>query len=718
MATWVSTQSGTWSVASGTASSPWYDNGAQTALNTIPGDGDTVTIIGGAAGHSVEFNVDQTTWTTGMILTINGGAVPGMLYCNYSAAGTYYMKIKTGTTLKGTTVTNNGRLLANSDGTWAGTTALPNDRTFIIDLLGTAYVDLANLDCNLRHTVPTNKFVTTYGSGTLDTVVSIASNVITTTANAPANTTQLRLTCSGAFPSGLNATDLYYVVNSTTTGKTMQLALQSGGTPVTIGALGAVTLKFFQGYASGSATVSCLEDVSADAPWSTTNGLDYCVLADIGPANYDQQRVGLVTITGGATPSLELSAAVDSAQYPRARVYLMARNIQLRSAGTSSSQAIVSGGTNCHIGGCLINTAGTGTTFYGYGTNVGTTNTISGTVSGCGSGVYYGSGHTISGTVSGCGNGFYNGSGFTISGTVSGCTYGVRLGSGHTISGATFTGSTYDLYIVPKTELFNTIMGGTTENYGYNTNNVPSWSYVESYDHGGSANTFKSWTRGGITVSDTTPASLPTGYAVVYKHTCEDVTMQNFRQIKAVVLPGATLKVDGQIRIADDHTAWAPRLEILAASADPLWGLGGAVLATSSVAQPDGTITGTFQTVSCTYTNTGTRNKKVLVRMSAKRASGDMYENWTLDYNYPAVTDVRKNVTWGYLGTTLTGSAYIPAAADVEFGVNVDATTGTFVVPAVSDVKALVTYGAGGTEYTGTYSGGGNSGGIKAPWSF
>jgi hypothetical protein len=47
----------------------------------------------------------------------------------------------------------------------------------------------------------------------------------------------------------------------------------------------------------------------------------------------------------------------------------------------------------------------------------------------------------------------------------------------------------------------------------------------------------------------------------------------------------------------------------------------------------------------------------------------------------PAITDVRNGVAYAGTasigGSGLTGTAYIPAAASVAYGVNVDATTGT-----------------------------------------
>ena len=55
MATWIAQRSGDWSVPSGTSTSPWYDASTQSALNTYPVAGDTVTIPPGssAPGYTV-----------------------------------------------------------------------------------------------------------------------------------------------------------------------------------------------------------------------------------------------------------------------------------------------------------------------------------------------------------------------------------------------------------------------------------------------------------------------------------------------------------------------------------------------------------------------------------------------------------------------------------------------------------------------------------------
>ena len=55
MSTWAVQQAGTFNVASDEAASPWYDGGAQTALASIPQNGDTIT---NAGAFSLTFTVD------------------------------------------------------------------------------------------------------------------------------------------------------------------------------------------------------------------------------------------------------------------------------------------------------------------------------------------------------------------------------------------------------------------------------------------------------------------------------------------------------------------------------------------------------------------------------------------------------------------------------------------------------------------------------------
>lgn len=82
----------------------------------------------------------------------------------------------------------------------------------------------------------------------------------------------------------------------------------------------------------------------------------------------------------------------------------------------------------------------------------------------------------------------------------------------------------------------------------------------------------------------------------------------------------------------------------------------------------------------------------------------------------PLPAEVLAGVSYGESGVefvgTLSGGVGYPLEADVEFGVvygSASEKTGDFYVPAQSDVKLGVGYGAAGTEFTGSFAGGGGA---------
>jgi len=434
--TYYSQGSGNWSTVAN-----WNDQaggGGSSPADMAAMDGQDCVI---QASHNILMDADLSALTGLGNVTVTGGATPGMLYFANGTNG--YLKIRAGKTLSGTTSTNRGRLLANSDGSWSTSTALQDSNTAVIDLQTTAYIDAANLDIRLYCTQPTNEYVETYGYAhtcTQSTGVNTSTDVITFTrdTSTPTNGTTVRVKSSGTLPGGLDEDTIYYVRSvSGTDPFTCKLATQnSDARIVDITSVGSGTMTMYTSYSSGSTTVNVIQDVTSDTPWQTATGRNDVVLANVGPQAYDQQRVTLSTINSG---SLVLSASVDSTQYPLALVSLASRNVAIRSSTTSSSGSIVTWGASTFTGSVLQceirSTAGTGTTFYGYGTNSGYGHTISGAVSGCNIGVAYGTSHTISGVVSGCSNGVAYGTSHTISGVVSGCSNGVYYDTSHTISG-------------------------------------------------------------------------------------------------------------------------------------------------------------------------------------------------------------------------------------------------------------------------------------------
>ena len=438
--------------------------------------------------HVITQDVDMSGFANGIAgLTITGGVNPATLVCKYDADGTYYLKIKTDTTINGTLSTNRGRILANSDGVWSNTGTLPYGRKFIIDLAGTAQLNAAAIDLQLYDAEPTNTFVRTYKNIYTVSSINTTTDVITMTApHGWSATTPVCITSSGTYPGGLAQDIVYYVVSPS--GADLKLSLTSGGSAIDITSAGSGTIRIYDGHSSTStAVMNVLTDLTADEQWVATAAV---VLVDCNaPADYDQQRT---TISSLDASTVTLGENVNSAQYPGARIYLIQRNIAIRNNGTSSSQPIVtfSGGTGTgSVLRCEIrNTAGTGTTFYGYGVYAGTGHTISGTVSGNTYGVAYGTGHTISGTVSGNSSGVYAGTGHTISGTVSGNTYDFRftITDGSAIQGLQCTVLSSAVLTIPPS--FYNRNGTVTSPFegvfceGYNRVNGASYAFMASGD--------------------------------------------------------------------------------------------------------------------------------------------------------------------------------------------------------------------------------------------
>ena len=285
---------------------------------------------------------------------------------------------------------------------------------------GTTYYirDISSATCKLSATYGGDAIdLTDDGNGTIyakwgkftaaqATDVNTTTGVVTWNGTAPADGTPVVIKSSGTLPTGWRSTDVYYTRTKST--NTCKLALQNSDATIVIPSdTGSGTLSMYAGSYSSSAyataAVNVIENVTSDTPWVTTDNHNRVVLVDAGaPSDYDQQRLGLVTI--GAN-TIVLSGAVDSVQYPGAKIYSISRNVSVRSTGTSSTAPMIEySAVSTHggvFGGEIRNVAGTSTTFYGNGINYGSGHTISGTVSGNSSGIYYGSGHTISGTVSG-----------------------------------------------------------------------------------------------------------------------------------------------------------------------------------------------------------------------------------------------------------------------------------------------------------------------------
>jgi hypothetical protein len=135
MATWTSQRSGAWNDDAANASSPW--NGGANPASGIPANTDTVTI---AAGHDVEFNVDQSGFAAGITPTINGTVHAS------TTAGAYKMKLQANLTGSGTLR--------------AGTEATPYPITCTFEIIRNGFIlSSSTMTYDLNCTEPTIKWI-------------------------------------------------------------------------------------------------------------------------------------------------------------------------------------------------------------------------------------------------------------------------------------------------------------------------------------------------------------------------------------------------------------------------------------------------------------------------------------------------------------------------------------------------------------------------------
>lgn len=378
--------------------------------------------------------------------------------------------------------------------------------------------------------------------------------------------------------------------------------------------------------AAGQTELSVDTDVSGDiwAPGSTIR------INDVSGDVPDSEEC-VIGEDGIASGTIAVAAGLANAKNPGAEVVLVTRNIRIVGSTQYGVGNATGGVLDCEISNCVAGVVSpSACTISGMisGCDQGVqwpyACTISGPISGCSYGVIYPSGCLISGPISGCYSGVTGGSGCMISSMVSGCSNGVFAGS-HKIQDGAFSGNDYDLRRIVSASSYNTTFGGLVENYEYDTNRVPAWAYVASYDHNGVAGAFKAWTRGGVVVSDVDVA--PAGYATSYWHKCTSSVTPCFRQELIAVDPGRTLDVRGQILIVDKQDLWPPRLELVDVWADPLVDASAVALASAVIPKPSGRYA--WQDVTVRYTNTDAISKQIWIRCSAKQSGNDIYEVWT-----------------------------------------------------------------------------------------
>jgi hypothetical protein len=592
-------------------------------------------------------------------------------------------------------------------------------------------------------------------------------NTLTKTTHGLANGTAVMLKWTGTAPviNGVAAVanTMYYVVG--TASGSIQLAAYSGGTALTITG-SPTTLDVYTG-STGAAPgiggtnpytttmVNVLDDITgesttwvptASSTFAVTLGLSAVVLANEGPQNYDTQRLGLVAATAA---TMTLSAAVDSIQYPNARIWLMSRNVGIQSTCVTAVN-IVDGTSNTSGGrfGEIRATAGqltNATTFYGTGIFSGTSctaTTISGctngiysgtsctatTISGCINGIYTGTSHTattISGctygicsgtsctatTISGCTNGIYSGTSCTAT-TISGCTNGIYSGNG-TFRNTIFSGNTYDIRRPRKVVGYGVSLLGGTQAYEYlhaaesiTSQDCGATMYDLDTAPGGTSQPgyLGRWDVGGKTISTayasgthgTPPITPPT---CVHVTTCQDIDVEHWVDIPVYGVKGQPVTVT--IYAKQVTGTWGTSkatFELL----DP--GAASPVLDTHTVSAYDAWETLTLSTTALA----ADQQLWVRLRVQGGNAGGTgtatLYWFQVLE---PAILPIAGDVltvasggsvAWfGYAGATIAPTATVSAEANTWYGTGAYGAGGTAKTPSKRASSIPVTNGAGAT---------------------
>lgn len=474
--------------------------------SVVPVDNDTVVI---AAGDTVTFDANQSGFANGIAgLTITSHATtPAMLRFKYDADGTYYLKIKTATTIAGTNAAARGRLLVNSDGTWGNSGALAFGRKVIIDLQGTAKVDALYLDVALYCTQPTNTYAEIYGTCYVVTCAASDDKLtfVSPSTTPPQAGTPITLDAAagGALPAELTAGTTYFIRD--VSGSTCKLEATIGGGAINLTTDGSGTIYLHYGMWGPVVQSTAVNTTTGVITW---NGVPPAAGTIIGlhstgtlPAGFSADAYYYIRSVSGNTCKLALQNADLQIVIPWDAG---TGNLSMYFGHSVTTTAVVNTVNDISVDAAWITTDGydhvvlvdvasddpqdaqklqlttitarylvlsanvdsaqaAGSRLYLMSRNVSilsatttTTNIVDYGV-GTHSGVFQCEIRVTSATAAG--TGIYGGGAHTISGTISNCTYGVNSGSGATISGIIAFCPTTGIYQVASFSMTGTIAG-------------------------------------------------------------------------------------------------------------------------------------------------------------------------------------------------------------------------------------------------------------------
>ncbi len=692
--TWTSQRTGTWSTLSGNAASPWHDGGAQTALNTIPQNTDTVTI---ANTHDVEFDVDQSGFAAGITLTIAAG---GELHAKTS--GTNYLKCQANLTV-------NGTLRAGTD----VTTFYPFAAKFTIYLNGNFTINTAAAGkLYLYCAEPAIKYALLSGAEAIGQTELGLDRDITGDIWADGDTVRIddvgisdmpeseaRVIAAGgrdaahidvtAGLTGAKAASSFVLlctrnitINASLTTNVYAITLNVATTGCYIGAWVDGGGTGYRGTTSGT-TCTFAGVISGFTSYGIASGTSHTNSGTISGCTYGIASGTSHTNSGtisGCTYGIYLGASHTNSGT------ISGCNYGINSGASHTNSGTISG---CNFGIYLGTSHTNSGTISGcnYGINSGASYTNSGTISGCNYGIYFGTSHTNSGTISGCNYGINSGTSHTNSGTISGCNYGISYGDNYKVYG--ILNNTNNLYRVYGGIAYGADFTGTEFN-SYNSADYRSPSaYFQSLNHNTVANTFKAWCLGGIVTSQTD--SPPIGYTMWYAHACESATYPCFRQWQYTVAPDETLIVTGKMRIpaATDMSANPPKFQIIDFFADPLVDGTQSPLATMSIPVSNGTNTD-WQDMSIAWTNTGASPRIVYIRTIAYHATQQVDECVYVPDTAAQISVIYTKLPTNYIAGSATQndlSIDFPTAEEIRNEIDANSTQLAAIVEDTNEVQ-------------------------------
>lgn len=401
---------GNWS-----STSTWSNTDGGSPGAAVPANNDSAIIC---SGVTVTFDVDQSAFANGIAgLIIRGGVTPGMLRFKYDADGTYYLKIKDATTISGTTDTNRGRLLANGTGVWGDSTVLPLGRKVVIELIGPdanyKFIDAVDLDIALYCSEPSIPYATLYKNKYTISNIDINTSIITTNSNHGwSDYTRVALASSGSMPEPILQGENFYSKNCS--GDTLKIKWLENNYPLTFDSSGTGTIEIYDGITSGTTTLNTLEDISSDPHWSTTTNCNSVLIVNrLYNYNYSwTPDIQGSTISSIGTNQITINNAIDSDQYPAARIYLLSRNISILYTSLNYCPGLINYGSATHGGifQCEIRATLADYVSFSFPAAAierGVGHVIGGCISGFNTAIEYASVNLISGVIAGCGYGIY-----------------------------------------------------------------------------------------------------------------------------------------------------------------------------------------------------------------------------------------------------------------------------------------------------------------------